>query len=136
MVEAANDKVWKVVQKMIPFDVLLVSDGAHYWYRVPSWRVEFDHEALKGVDVRLHKSLDGPSGWAVSEGSTGHNMYEGWDLEDEEGTSTDALVEFTEFILPKLDRAKVETAIAKARETLATLPPCPFGAGSSTRAEK
>lgn len=130
MNEAANEKAWTVIQKMVPLDVLLVGRGddkAEAWYRIPSWRVEFNHEALKDLDVRLHKSLDGPSGWALSEATTGHKMYEGWDDEDEPGNSTDALVEFTELMLPKLTRGKMEAAMVKARAAMTTKPPCPFG---------
>jgi len=133
MADAANDNVYTVIQKMVPFDVLLVgkSDERQEWYRIPSWRVEFNCEALKGIDVRLHKSLDGPSGWALSEGSTGHKMYEGWDDDDEPGNSTDALEEFVALMLPKIDRAKVEAGLAKARAQIANLPPCPFLPGDN-----
>ncbi len=130
MNSSANDKIWTVIQTMAPLDVLLVPRGAtpaeETWYRIPSWRVEFDCDTLRGFDIRLHKSLDGPSGWALSEATTGHKIYEGWDDEDEPGTSTDALVEFVELLLPKLDRAKMEAAMEKARSALKERSPAPI----------
>lgn len=121
-----NPKPYTVIQKMIPLDLLVVGkdDSPDGWYRIPSWRVEF--EALKGFDLRVHKAMS-PSGWAISEGSTGHKIYQGWgDDEFEPETSSDVLEEFVKLMLPKLDHAKMETAIAKARVRLAELPPCPF----------
>jgi hypothetical protein len=112
-------KLYTVDLSMAPFDVWLVPEtiGQPAWYRVPSWRVQFHVDALEGVDVRLHKSLTGLRGWALSEASTGFLMYGGHEHSGELN-SGELLDGFVTYGLPKLTQALVAERIAAARARL------------------
>lgn len=136
MTEAATEKPYTIQKNPIPLEMLSEGPGGECWYRIPSWRVEFHHEALAGVDVRAHRGLAHDAPWTLSEGTTGHKMYEGWDDEPDDEME-DVIEEFIAIYLPKLTKEKVEKSLSMARETLSKRTPSPFAAhGESTKEEK
>jgi hypothetical protein len=121
MSEAAEPRgPYSIVQQMTPIDIPVQrrADGGNEWYRVPSWKVEFAGEQLKGLDIRIHKSLNAPTGWALSEATTGFAL-----ISLEECDSKEFLDWFCDQVLPGLTRTRVEAAIAGAHERLRSIPP-------------
>lgn len=119
---------YKIDTGPIPLDVLAVNpDGkGECWYRIPSWRVYFDCEALKGVDVRLHRAVASHAVWTLTEATTGSKMFGDLPHDQYIGDEGSMLAEFAAGVMLKLTPEKVASSIAKARERLTKHTPSPF----------
>lgn len=127
---------YKIDTGPIPLDVLLVNQPGQpkgaCWYRLPSWRVFFDCEALEGVDVRLHRSGESSAVWVLTEASTGARIFADLPQDFYIGDEGAMLTEFAASTMPKLTKEKVAKAIAAASERLKEYPPNPFVARSES----
>lgn len=115
----------------VPIDLYSEGPAGPTWYRIPSWRIEFTCEALKGVDCRVHRGLGHEGQWTLSEASTGFKMF--GELPDDHGTAEGMLAEFCAGRMLKLTPELVATSIAKAKEILKEKMPSPFAPRSENR---
>jgi hypothetical protein len=124
---------YKIDTAPVPLDLYSEYGGKDgCWYRVPSWRVHFDCEALKGVDVRMHRGIGSASVWTLSEATTGFKMFGDLAHDMYIGDEDAMLAEFAAGVMLRLTPEYVEKAIAKAKEVLQTKTPSPFVARSET----
>lgn len=119
---------YKIDTGPIPLDVVNQpgQKEGECWYRIPSWRVYFDCEALKGVDVRLHRSIASCATWTLTEATTGFKMFGDLAHDQYIGDEGSMLAEFCAGRMLQLTPAKVAAGLAKAREILTTKTPNPF----------
>jgi hypothetical protein len=118
---------YKLDTAPLPLDLYSEYGGMHgCWYRVPSWRVHFDCEALKGVDVRMHRGIGSSAVWTLTEATTGFKMFGDIPHDYYVGDEGSMLSEFAAGMMLKLTPDYVAKAIAKAREVLKGKPPSPF----------
>lgn len=130
--DARNETTWKVDTDPTPLDTLAVSPlGIECWYRIPSWRVHFDHEALRDYDIRLHRAIGSHGVWTLTEASTGLKMHGDMPHEFYIGDESGMLAEFAAFKLKQLTPVKMADAISKGREMLNKRTPNPFAAPST-----
>ncbi len=119
---------YKIDTTPVPLDVFSVygPEDVGCWYRIPSWRVRFDCEALKGVDVRMHRAVGSHAAWTLTEASTGFKMFGDMPHDQYIGDEGSMLAEFCAGFMLKLTPEKVAAGIAKAKEILKTRTPSPF----------
>jgi hypothetical protein len=119
---------WQIVRHQIPFNIFAAArneNARDRWYCIPSWQIEIDHEACRGIDIRAHKSISSVNAWDLSEATTSFNIYRG-EVADCE-TPDEVVNAFCAMRLPKLTAERFAEAIAQARERLAQRAcPCPF----------
>ena len=140
--ESRNDEApprtpYKVDTGPIPLDTLAVSpDGkGECWYRIPSWRVHFECEALKGVDLRMHRAIGSHGVWTLTEASTGMKLFAGLPHEFYIGDEGAMLAEFAAGRMLQITPEKLAEALAKGREKLRQHTPNPFAVSEKPRAE-
>lgn len=120
---------YKIDTGPIPLDVIAVNqinEPGGCWYRIPSWRVHFDCEALKGVDLRLHRSIASAVVWTLTEATTGFKIFGDIAHDQYIGDEGSMLAEFAAGRMLQLTPKKVAKAIETAKEILAKRPPNPF----------
>lgn len=121
---------YKIDTGPIPLDVIAVNqinEPGGCWYRIPSWRVHFDCEALKGVDLRLHRSIASAAVWTLTEATTGFKIFGDLAHDQYIGDEGSMLAEFAAGRMLQLTPEKVAKAIETAKEILAKRPSNPFG---------
>lgn len=120
----ASDAPERVLYKLdtgpIPLDVMAVNpDGkGECWYRIPSWRVHFDYDALRDVDIRLHRSIASSAVWTLTEATTGFKMFGDLAHDYYIGDEGSMLAEFCAGYMLKLTKDKVTEALKRARQAL------------------
>lgn len=131
--ESPKPTPYKIDTGPIPLDTLAVSpDGkGECWYRIPSWRVYFDHEALKGVDMRLHRAIASDGVWTLTEASTGLKVFGDLAHDFYVGDEGAMLAEFASSRMLQITPEKLADALAKGREKLRQHTPNPFNAAAS-----
>lgn len=124
--KSRKETPYKVDTGPIPLDTLAVFGEQECWYRIPSWRVHFDCEALKGVDIRLHRAIGSHGVWTLTEASTGLKVFADMQHEFYVGDEGAMLAEFAAGRMLQLTPEKIAEAIVNGMETLSKHTPNPF----------
>lgn len=113
---------WKIEPGCLPLWIWAEKTGidAGAWFLVPSWRLDVQHEAVAGVDLRAHKHLTHMDTWVIAEATTGFSA--GVRAAD---TRYEAGELFVLDVLPTLTQERFAKAIGAARMILRDKPPRP-----------
>lgn len=117
---------YKVDTHPIPLDTLAVFGKEECWYRIPSRRVHFDHDALRNADIRLHRAIGSHGVWTLTEATTGLKLHADMPHEFYIGDEGAMLAEFAAGRMLQLTPEKMQDAIAKGKEKVAQHSRCPF----------
>jgi hypothetical protein len=109
---------YKIDTSPIPLDTLAVYGEQECWYRIPSWRVHFDHDALRDEDIRMHRSIGSHSAWTLTEATTGLKLHSDLPTDFYVGDEGAMLAEFAAGRMLQLTKENMKSAIAKGKEKL------------------
>ena len=129
-------KPYTIGKNPLPLDMLSEGPAGDTWYRVPSWTAEFVCEALKGVDLRVHRGLGASGVWTLSEATTGFKVFGDLDLDSYYRDDMYAmLAEFAAGRMLQLTAENISDAIARAKKILAVRLPNPFTTSAVSETE-
>lgn len=131
----AAETPYKIDAEMVPMEAFAGNpEGTKgEWYAIPSWRVHFDHDGLRGFDIRLHRSVDSQAVWTLSEATTGCRITGDIPHEFYIGDETAMLAEFCAGMMKRITRESMVAQIEKALARQAGLPPRPSARSETGR---